>query len=218
MSLVRVQSEYVYKSESGGQAYYFTINVSEQGLVQVSSVTTPTGESYPIPESVLEDMTSAKGLIAGLNAETSINTGTAAFAEATSAAVAFGVPLNNTDYFVSYTLDPDTVVASTSDKTISGFTINTSASYTGNIGYVVFQRASGTGSLSGLVEFNAASAGSEEVTFLSAFPTTDYKVVVSTDGFYTVRVTNKTSLGFTLEMGHTLINDETAVVGYDVFV
>jgi hypothetical protein len=218
VSLVRVQSEYVYKSEAGGQAYYFTINVSEHGLVQVQSAVTPTGDSYPIPESVLEDMNTARGLISGLTAETSINTGTAAFAAATSAEVTFGVPLNNTDYFVSYTLDPDTGVASTSAKTINGFTINTSAEYTGNVGYVVFQRASGTGALSGLVEFNAASAGGEEITFLSAFPTADYKVVVSKDGFYTVRVTNKTSLGFTLEMGHVLINDETAIVGYDVFV
>lgn len=55
---------------------------------------------------------------------------------------------------------------------------------------------------------------SRAVSFVTPFTDTNYRVVFSTQDFIPVRVTNKTTSGFTVDVGVTY----TGVVGYDVFV
>jgi hypothetical protein len=64
------------------------------------------------------------------------------------------------------------------------------------------------GNLSFVAEFSKA------VTFVVAFPSTSYRVQITSDVFAPFRVTHKTTAGFTIEAGA----DITATVGYDVLV
>lgn len=66
--------------------------------------------------------------------------------------------------------------------------------------------------MNGQLTFTGES--SKPVTFATPFVGTTYRVCFSTTDFVPVRVTNKTTAGFTVEVGVTY----TGTVGYDVFV
>lgn len=59
-----------------------------------------------------------------------------------------------------------------------------------------------------------ASETEKSVTFAKAFSNTNYRVQITSDVFAPFRITNKTTLGFTIQAGATI----SGVVGYDVFV
>lgn len=69
-----------------------------------------------------------------------------------------------------------------------------------------------TSAVNGTVTF--ASETEKDVTFASALPDATYRVVLSPAIFATLRVTSKTTAGFTIEAGATISGD----VGYDVIL
>lgn len=69
-----------------------------------------------------------------------------------------------------------------------------------------------TSTANGNITFNSETEKS--VTFAQAFSNTNYRVQVTSDVFCPLRITNKTTTGFTIQAGSTI----TGVVGYDVFV
>lgn len=69
-----------------------------------------------------------------------------------------------------------------------------------------------TSAINGTLTFN--SEGSKDVTFATPMTDTNYRVHLIPSDFIPVRVTNKTSVGFTVQVGITF----TGTVGYDVFV
>jgi hypothetical protein len=54
----------------------------------------------------------------------------------------------------------------------------------------------------------------KDIVFVEALSTTTYRVQLSTQIFVPLRITNKTTTGFTVQAGATVTGD----VGYDVFV
>lgn len=68
-----------------------------------------------------------------------------------------------------------------------------------------------TSAVNGTLSFAADT--SKSVTFSEAFSNTNYRVQVTSDVFAPFRITNKTTLGFTIQAGSTI----TGSVGYDVF-
>lgn len=68
-----------------------------------------------------------------------------------------------------------------------------------------------TSAVNGTLTFAAETEKS--VTFAEAFSDTSYRVQVTSDVFAPFRITNKTTLGFTVQAGSTI----TGTVGYDVF-
>ena len=68
-----------------------------------------------------------------------------------------------------------------------------------------------TSAVNGTLSFAAETEKS--VTFSEAFSNTNYRVQVTSDVFAPFRITNKTTLGFTIQSGSTI----TGSVGYDVF-
>ena len=67
-----------------------------------------------------------------------------------------------------------------------------------------------TSAVNGTLSFTAET--SKAVTFATAFPNTEYRVMVTSDVFAPYRITNKTTAGFTVEAGAVI----TGSVGYDV--
>lgn len=68
-----------------------------------------------------------------------------------------------------------------------------------------------TSAVNGTLSF--AAEAEKSVTFSEAFSNTNYRVQVTSDVFAPFRITNKTTLGFTIQSGSTI----TGSVGYDVF-
>jgi len=68
-----------------------------------------------------------------------------------------------------------------------------------------------TSAVNGTLTFTASTH--EDVTFAEAFSDTNYRVQITGDIFAPFRITNKTTLGFTVQAGATV----TGSVGYDVF-
>lgn len=223
MALTLKQSEFTYSTSSGGQEYLFDVVVDEQGLVSVRNIRTASGiECSPtVPETVLDDIQTAKAIVEQLVSETTVTSGTVVFTGQTyqDVSIAAGV-LNNTNYRVVYTT-PDGTPIETINKTVTGFRANVGVAYGSpaspkSVDYVVLvstQQASVTGAT---VTFTDADAGQKDITFASAFSTSAYRVILSPDGFFTARVINKATTGFTIELGYTLGVGETADVGYDV--
>lgn len=69
-----------------------------------------------------------------------------------------------------------------------------------------------TSAVNGQLTFAAET--SKTVTFVTPFIGTGYRVVFSTTDFIPVRVTSKSTTGFTVSVGVTY----TGTIGYDVFV
>lgn len=69
-----------------------------------------------------------------------------------------------------------------------------------------------TSAINGNLTFAAET--SQPVVFSIAFANTNYRVYVAADDYVTWRITNKTTAGFTIELGTTF----TGTIGYDVFV
>jgi len=226
MALTRTLGVHTYKSESGGVAYYFDIVVDEQGLVSVRNIIAPTGlirdSTTSLPQSVLDDMGTAKDLTEDLLAETSIDNGNIVFSGQTSRPVVFGAAMNNTNYRVVYTT-PDGTILTTEDKTTAGFNAVAPVAYGTpavpiTVAYVVLEKTSQTSTTGGSLTFTDADAGSKSVTFAAAFNSDEYRVILSPVGFFPVEISAQSKTGFTATLGITLGVGQTAVVGYDVFV
>lgn len=231
MSLVRTNSVFSFRSFAGSVSYTFDVVLDAQGLITVRNLQGPvattaacsTACSTNIPEDVLDDIQDARGLIELLMSETEVVSGTLTFTGQTQQTVTFLAGLlNNTNYRVVYT-SACTTLFITENKTLTGFdavagvAVGTVADPV-TVDWSVLVSTASNSPFGGEVTFTPADAGEILVTFPVAVPTTAYRVVLFPDGFYVPRVINKTTTGFTIQLGHGLQGAETATVGFDVFV
>jgi len=226
MALMRQQSTFTYKSSSGGRDYYFDIVVDAQGLVSFRNLRSPQGVVDPtteIPNSVIDDIASAKQLVQQLVGETQVASGTVTFTGQTSRPVTISAGvLNNTDYRVVYTTTDGTALT-TEDQTTTGFNVISATAYgtvplPKTVGWVVLVKTQQAGVTGGVLSFTAGDAGRKSVVFSPAFVTANYRVILSEGGFFKAYVVTQTKGGFTVELGYTVGAAETVLVGYDVFV
>ena len=141
MAVERVQSDFSYKSTSGGETYYFNVVIDASSVVSVRNMKTPNGliqDSYSsLPQSVVEDIQTAIGQVEDLVAQTSAINGIQSFAGETSKAVAFETAMANTNYRVVFSTE-DFISVRVISKETTGFVIETGVTYTGDVGYDVF--------------------------------------------------------------------------------
>lgn len=227
MALSTVQTVTTYRSFSGAQSYYFDVVIDAQGLVSIRNIKTPVGllqdSSTPLPQSVLDDMTTATEIAQVRDNETAVTGGIVVFTGQTEQLIAV-VPglLNNTNYRVAYT-PPDGISFHTANKSTTSFSAVVGTNYGSlaepkNVGYTVLTNTAQASVFGGAITFTAADLGQKAVPFPTAFTTAGYRVVTSPGGFFPVRVTSQTKQGFTLQLGMLLKGAETVEVGYDVFV
>jgi len=226
MASTRQQVVFTFSTSSGGETYLYDVVVDAQSIVSVRNMRTPYGlitdSVTSLPDVVIGDMNDAKTLVTQLLAETQVDSGNLVFAgDVTKTATIAADVLNNTNYRVVYTT-PDGTPLRTTNKTVTSFIAEASSTYGTaeepvTVGYVVLVAAQGTSPFHGTVTFEQADAGTKEVEFPSAMSTSAYHVILSPDGFFPVRVSERTRASFTLTLGYTLGEGETAVVGYDVF-
>lgn len=140
MALERTQSEFSYKSSSGGSSYYFTVIYIDDTNVQVRNMQTPFGliqDSFStLPQSVIADMRIATLQVLQIMATSAIN-GIVEFTAQTSTDITFDSALDDDTYRVVTSLE-DFISVRITNKTTAGFTIETGITYTGSIGYDVF--------------------------------------------------------------------------------
>ena len=141
MAVSLVQSEFSYKSSSGEESYYFNVVLDASSVVSVRNMQTPNGliqDSYSsLPQAVLDDIQTAIGQVEDLVAQTSASNGIESFTAETSKDVTFDTAMSNTNYRVVFSTE-DFVPVRVISKTITGFTIETGSTYTGDVGYDVF--------------------------------------------------------------------------------
>lgn len=141
MALVTLVTERTYESNTGGQKYFFTVSIDQNGVCSVRDIRTPTGllqdSVTGIPQAVLDDINTAKQQLEDLVASTSDINGIVTFIDEASKAVVFVTPLGGTTYGVSLTL-PDFVSWRITSKLTTGFTIELGADFTGDVRFDVF--------------------------------------------------------------------------------
>jgi hypothetical protein len=226
MALMRQQSVFTFKSSSGGVDYYFDIVVDAQGLLSFRNIRSPQGVVDPgtnIPNSVIDDITTAKQLVQQLVGETQAASGTVTFTGETSQAVTIPAgTLNNTNYRVVCTTTDGTALT-IENKTTVGFNIVAATAYgtvadPKTVGWVVLTKTQEASVTGGVLAFTPADAGQKSVVFSPAFTSNAYRVILSEVGFFKAFVVSQTKAGFTVGIGYTLEPGETVLVGYDVFV
>jgi len=141
MAATRILSEFTYRSGVPTQAYRFTVVVDEQGEVSVRNIQSPIGliidSVTGVPQSVVDDISTAIGEVENILAQTSAVNGTLTFSSSVSEAVVFTTAMASTTYRV--VLSPDTFVPlRITNKTTTGFTVEAGAEFTGSVGYDVF--------------------------------------------------------------------------------
>ena len=143
MAATLVQTNFYYQSSQGAQIYHFTLVLDQSGNLAVSEITTPTGlticesTSSVVPTEVLDDIQIAIGQVRDLMAQTSAVNGQLTYASETSQSFAFVTNFSNTNYRVTISVS-DFLQTRITNKTVSGFTVETSTPYTGTIGFDVF--------------------------------------------------------------------------------
>lgn len=220
MALMRLQSSSLYQSQVGQSKYTFVVQVDGNGLSAVRDIRGPNGlvqdPFTTLPSQVVDDIYAAKGQTADLLAETSLVSGTVALVASATGSVSFVTPLDNTNYRVALTFNPAGPTGYTVSKTTAGFSFILSNTYTGTVGYTVFQKASSASGYSGTATFSAGVLD-YVVTFTQPTANADYRVILSPDGLYPATVVAKTVNGFTVRLGIGLFGLQTASVGFDVF-
>jgi hypothetical protein len=227
MAPSRIQSVVTYSTSSGGQTYYYDIVVDSQGSTAVRNIRGPRGlitDPYTtVPAAVLDDIEAARSLTSQTLVETEVTHGDLTFTGQTyqDAVIAPGV-LNNTNYRVVYTTT-DGVELYTENKTTTGFRGTVGVTY-GTVlvpkiaHYSVLVSTHQSSTVGGTLTFAVADAGQKTVTFATAMESSDYRVVLSPDGFFPAYVVSQSTTSFTVEIGYTLGAVETVTVGFDVFM
>lgn len=141
MAGTRVLTDWTYKSGVTPNIYYFTIGVDQNDRVSVRNIQSPWGliidSMTSVPQSVVEDISAAITQVESIMSATSPINGTLVFANETSKSVTFATPLSGTTYRVQTTVDVFVPLRIT-NKTVTGFTVEAAAAFTGNVGYDVF--------------------------------------------------------------------------------
>lgn len=141
MAMTRTLSDFTYRSGGAGTFYYFTVSLNQSGGVSVKNIQSPNGRivdpQTSIPQSVTDDIQVAIEQVEDLVAQTSAVNGQLVFAAETSKAVVFAIPFAGTNYRVVFS-PGDFIAVKVTSKLTTGFTVQTSTSYTGTLGYDVF--------------------------------------------------------------------------------
>jgi hypothetical protein len=121
--------------------YFFTIGVDQSDRVGVRNIQSPFGlildSMTSVPQSVITDINSAISQVEGLLAATSAINGSLTFANEPFKTVTFATPLANALYRVQLD-NTEFVVLRVTGKSVTGFTVEASAAFTGTVGYDVF--------------------------------------------------------------------------------
>jgi hypothetical protein len=140
MALTRITSEFVYQSGDPGQLYTFRVVMDSNNQVSVQDITTPwgtmCGPGASLPESVLDDIQTAITQVEDLVAQTSAVNGTLTFSNETFQDVVFTAAMTGTSYRVLFSVE-DFIAVRVTNKTTTGFRVEASAVYSGDIGYDV---------------------------------------------------------------------------------
>jgi len=141
MTLTLIESAFTYRSESGGQSYYFTVVQNMNGTLGCRDMITPFGpirdSNTQVPQFVTNDKNTAIGQVENILASTSAVNGILTFTAETSQVVTFSTPLANTSYRVQIAPE-DNVMFWTTLKSVGGFTITASTTFSGLVGFDVF--------------------------------------------------------------------------------
>lgn len=134
-------SEFTYRSGPASEQYQFTVVYDQLGKISVRDIQNPYGLVMDpwsrLPQSVTDDICSATAQVETLMAATSAINGTLVFSNAASVSFTFPTPLGGTSYRVQVVTD-EFVVLRVINKTVTGFTVEASAAFTGNVGFDVF--------------------------------------------------------------------------------
>jgi len=137
-----VQAEFIYSSGIPSELYHFTVVYYPlTGQVSVRNIQNPLGLIVDpwssLPQSVTDDICDATAQVENLMAATSAVNGTLVFSASNSESYTFTTPMTSTDYRVH--LDCDQFVPlRVINKTLTGFTIQAGATFSGNVGFDVF--------------------------------------------------------------------------------
>mgnify|MGYP006274686783 CR=1 FL=1 len=141
MAASLLQSEFVYRSGTGGNQYTFTIVSNSQGSIAVRDIQNPYGfiiSPYTqVPQTVTDDINAAMQQVGALLATSSAANGTLVFVSESSKTFTFPTPLASSTYRVQLTTDTF-VPLRIAGQTITSFTIQAAASFTGTVGFDVF--------------------------------------------------------------------------------
>jgi len=141
MALTRSQSVFSYQSTQGSHIYTFDVVMDGQSNVSVRNIVTPYGllmdTTNSLPEAVLDDVRSAIDQVENLVAQTSAINGTLTFASESTKTYTFATAFTSTDYRVYFDTD-DFIDVRITNRSLTGFTVELSSTYTGDIGFDVF--------------------------------------------------------------------------------
>lgn len=141
MAATLILAEFTYQSGVSPDIYYFTVVYDQFGNVSVRNIQSPYGliidTMTALPQSVTDDICTATAQVESLMAATSAINGTLVFTDEASKTVTFATALSSTSYRVQVTTD-QFVVLRVTGKTVTGFTVEASADFTGTVGYDVF--------------------------------------------------------------------------------
>lgn len=141
MAATLIGTEFTYTAGIPTQQYRFTILVDQFNNVSVRNIQSPFGlimdSMTSVPASVQQDICDAIVQVEGILAATSAVNGTLTFTNEASKAVVFATAMTSTNYRVQVTTDEFVLLRITS-KTLTGFTVEASAAFTGTVGYDVF--------------------------------------------------------------------------------
>lgn len=226
MALATRQQVFTFTSTSGSETYTFDIVLDFQGGASVRNIRDPRGAtlsaSSNLPGAVLQDIQDAMDLSTLMVAESTVVSGTETFTGQTqrTVAVAPGL-LNNTSYRVHLT-PPDSALLRVENRTTTSFDIVASSTYGAvapndkDVAWAVLVSTAQNSTTGGTLTFNAGEV-SKSVTFASALASNSYRVLLEPSDFFLARALNKTTTGFTVEIGFDP-DPGSVVVGYDVIV
>ena len=142
MSSQRIESAFKYKYITAATDTYYYVVVADTALnVSVRDIQAPSGQLIDsmtlLPAEVISDIAASILVVKDLLSLATRLTDEAAFTAETSVTVTLNEAQNGTDY--SILLDPsDFVDFRVTAKTTTGFTIESSTTYTGNVRWSLF--------------------------------------------------------------------------------
>jgi hypothetical protein len=231
MALIRRNTVFTYSSFVGTTEYYFDVTYDGQGGFSVSNIRSSSGAMNPltpIPESVMNDILSAKDTVKQIVGETVVASGSLTFTGQSELVVTFASgTLNNSAYRVYFTTTDGTEFIADS-KTADGFIAATANPYGSvaspkTVGYVVYTTSQQISTSGGVLTFDT-SASIVTVYLSPAFQTDTYRVLTSPVGFFSSYVTEQTrayfKVGITVDdsIGASIGAGPPYYVGYDIIV
>lgn len=141
MTAARTAVSASYSSGVNPNQYTFEVLIPTSGVPEVRNIRTPQGQIRDtftgLPQSVVDDICEAIQTTEDILAATSAVNGTLTFTASTTASFTFTTPLSNTSYRV-YVEKIQPLDYSVTTKTTTGFTVQLTTAYTGDLGFDVF--------------------------------------------------------------------------------